>query len=84
MTMALLTCQPAQIFGQFKRFKATVVALPLEPTEYRSLERNEAKPFDQISGAKPWPLIGTLWQFFPFVGMDRGPKILPSLMFGWS
>jgi hypothetical protein len=52
--------------------------------EYRSLERNEAKPFDQIPGDKPWPLIGTLWQFFPFVGMDREPKILPSLMFGWS
>jgi hypothetical protein len=68
MTMALRAGKSARIFGQFKRFKATAVELPLEPTEYRSVEWNEAKPFDQIPGARPWPLIGTLWQFFPFIG----------------
>ena len=33
-----------------------------------STEWAKAKPFDQIPGAKKWPIIGTAWQMLPFVG----------------
>nr|QST15056.1 CYP362A3 protein [Diaphanosoma celebensis] len=60
----------ARIYGtQLKRFKATAVEVSPEELQYRPVEWNDAKPFDQIPGAKPWPVIGTMWQFFPFVGL---------------
>jgi hypothetical protein len=61
-TIRILQARNVQLLTQSLRFKAT------EAVEHRSAEWNEAKPFDQIPGAKPWPLIGTLWQFLPFVG----------------
>nr|QST15057.1 CYP362A4 protein [Diaphanosoma celebensis] len=55
------------IFVQPLRFQATSAA-KLQSTGYQPVEWNDAKSFDQMPGAKPWPLIGTLWQFLPFVG----------------
>ena len=61
-----------QLLTQSLRFRATAAV------EHHSAEWNEAKHFDQIPGAKPWPLIGTLWQFLPFVGnyLKNGTNIL--------
>ena len=31
-------------------------------------EWDQAKPFEQIPGARPLPVVGTMWVFFPVVG----------------
>jgi len=34
-------------------------------------EWDQAKPFEQIPGARPLPVVGTMWVLFPVVGKLR-------------
>ena len=37
-------------------------------TTIEATEWNKAKPFDQVPGAKAYPVIGTTWRFMPMFG----------------
>jgi hypothetical protein len=46
-----------------KRWNSTMVA-----TEARKEEWDSAKPFEDIPGPKPLPIIGNAWRFIPHIG----------------
>lgn len=46
-----------------KRYNATIAA-----TQVLTEEWDNAKPFEDIPGPKPFPVIGNLWRFLPYIG----------------
>lgn len=46
-----------------KRYNATIAA-----TQVLTEEWDNAKPFEDIPGPKPLPVIGNLWRFLPYIG----------------
>ena len=58
-------------YAQFQQQcrRATVAAVK-ETTPDAAVDDkwNRAKPFNQIPGHKPLPIIGTAWAFFPVIG----------------
>jgi hypothetical protein len=59
-----------------RRWKTNTVSQPLttadECNETLS-EWDQAKPFEQIPGARPLPIVGTTWVLFPIVGKKLMP-----------
>jgi hypothetical protein len=47
----------------FKRCNSTVAATQIRPDEW-----DYAKPFEDIPGPKPLPIIGNAWRFIPYIG----------------
>jgi hypothetical protein len=47
----------------FKRCNSTVAATQIRPDEW-----DYAKPFEDIPGPKPLPIIGNVWRFIPYIG----------------
>jgi hypothetical protein len=47
----------------FKRSSSTVAATQAAPEEWEY-----AKPFEDIPGPKPLPIIGNVWCFIPYIG----------------
>jgi hypothetical protein len=45
------------------RWNSTMVA-----TEARKEEWDYAKPFEDMPGPKPLPIIGNIWRFIPYIG----------------
>jgi hypothetical protein len=54
-----------------KRCNSTVAATQAKPEEW-----NYAKPFEDIPGPKPLPLIGNVWRFLPFLGKLLFPYVI--------
>jgi hypothetical protein len=48
-------------------------------TTTEATEWNKAKPFDQVPGAKAYPVIGTTWRFMPMFGTSL-PANVPEKM----
>jgi len=47
----------------FKRCNSTAAVTQARPEEW-----DYAKPFEDIPGPKPLPIIGNIWRFIPFLG----------------
>jgi hypothetical protein len=47
----------------FKRCNSTAAVTQARPDEW-----DYAKPFEDIPGPKPLPIIGNTWRFIPFLG----------------
>jgi hypothetical protein len=47
----------------FKRCNSTVGSTQIRPDEW-----DYAKPFEDIPGPKPLPIIGNVWRFIPYIG----------------
>jgi hypothetical protein len=46
-----------------KRCNSTAAVTQARPEEW-----NNAKPFEDIPGPKPLPIIGNTWRFIPYIG----------------
>jgi hypothetical protein len=46
-----------------KRFNSTAAVAQARPEEWEY-----AKPFEDIPGPKPLPIIGNIWRFIPYLG----------------
>ena len=46
-----------------KRCKSTAAVAQARPEEW-----DYAKPFEEIPGPKPLPIIGNIWRFIPYIG----------------
>jgi len=46
-----------------KRYDSTAAVSQVRPEEWRY-----AKPFEDIPGPKPLPIIGNMWRFIPYLG----------------
>jgi hypothetical protein len=46
-----------------KRYNSTAAVVQARPEEW-----GYAKPFEDIPGPKPLPIIGNVWRFAPFIG----------------
>ena len=47
----------------FKRCNSTAAVTQARPEEW-----DYAKPFEDIPGPKPLPIVGNMWRFIPFLG----------------
>ena len=47
----------------FKRCNSTAAVAQARPEEW-----DYAKPFEDIPGPKPLPIVGNTWRFIPFLG----------------
>nr|QST15058.1 CYP362A5 protein [Diaphanosoma celebensis] len=72
MATPIVTRKSSYILNQFSRFHATPASLK-QPASSDRVKWEDAKPFDQVPAAKRWPLIGTLWQMLPVVGIGIPP-----------
>ena len=57
-----------QNLERYSRSNASMAALKQQTPSTGDVEWANAKPFNEMPGPKRWPLIGTTWQFFPYVG----------------
>jgi hypothetical protein len=53
------------------RWNSTMVA-----TEARKEEWDYAKPFEDIPGPRPLPIIGNVWRFIPHIGKLLFPYVV--------
>ncbi|XP_025833179.1 probable cytochrome P450 49a1 [Agrilus planipennis] len=73
-----------QKFAEVRRYKATVAAAE-NVERIQNLEQkvgqeaaskpdnwDNAKPFSEIPGPKPLPLLGNMWRFIPVIGDFSG------------
>jgi hypothetical protein len=54
-----------------RRCNSTVAATQAKPEEW-----DYAKPFEDIPGPKPLPVIGNVWRFLPFLGKLLFPYVI--------
>jgi hypothetical protein len=47
----------------FKKCNSTVAATQIRPAEW-----DYAKPYEDIPGPKPLPIVGNAWRFIPYIG----------------
>jgi hypothetical protein len=47
----------------FRRYNSTAAVTQVRPEEWDC-----AKPYEDIPGPKPLPIIGNAWRFIPYIG----------------
>jgi hypothetical protein len=57
------------------RWNSTMVA-----TETRKEEWDYAKPFEDIPGPRPLPIIGNAWRFIPHIGKLLFPYVVLGII----
>jgi hypothetical protein len=58
--------------GVLKRYNSTAAVAQVRPEEWDC-----AKPFEDIPGPKPLPIIGNMWRFIPYIGKVSYCFVIP-------